>query len=69
MPLDTTQFLSQQGWRGKGVPLDGEHGRGLKKPIMIPQKRTLGGIGNNRDRAVEWWDDVFAVGAPLCAPC
>lgn len=61
MPLDTDRYLTKQGWQGHGKPLDGEQGRGLKKPLIIPQKRNLGGIGQNRDRAVEWWDDVFAV--------
>ena len=62
MPLDTGQYLARHGWRGAGAPLDGENGRGLKRPLLIPQKRSLGGVGKDRDRAVEWWDDVFAVG-------
>ncbi|WFD21838.1 hypothetical protein MEQU1_000494 [Malassezia equina] len=61
MPLNTTHYLTKQGWKGHGTPLDGEKGRGLKKPLIIPQKRNLGGVGQNRDRAVEWWDDIFAV--------
>ena len=61
MPLNTAQYLTKHGWEGHGKPLDGERGRGLKKPLMIPKKRNLGGIGQDRDRAVEWWDDVFAV--------
>lgn len=61
MPLDTAGYLAAQGWQGHGTPLDGNEGRGLRKPIVIPQKRTLGGIGKERDRAVEWWDDIFAV--------
>lgn len=62
MPLNTSHYLTKQGWKGHGTPLDGEKGRGLKKPLIIPQKRNLGGVGQNRDRAVEWWDDIFAVG-------
>lgn len=62
MPLNTSHYLTKQGWKGHGTPLDGEQGRGLRKPLIIPQKRNLGGIGQNRDRAVEWWDDIFAVG-------
>lgn len=65
MPLNTTHYLTKQGWKGHGTPLDGEKGRGLKKPLIIPQKRNLGGVGQNRDRAVEWWDDIFAVGIAL----
>ncbi|PKI85428.1 hypothetical protein MVES_000447 [Malassezia vespertilionis] len=59
MPLDSQKYLTKQGWRGHGLSLDNE-GRGLKRPIVIAQKRNLGGVGQNRDRAVEWWDDVFA---------
>lgn len=62
MPLNASHYLTKHGWKGHGTPLDGEKGRGLKKPLIIPQKRNLGGIGQNRDRAVEWWDDIFAVG-------
>lgn len=61
MPLNTAQYLTKHGWKGHGSPLDGEGGRGLKKPLLIPKKRSLSGIGQDRDRAVEWWDDVFAV--------
>lgn len=61
MPLNTAQYLTKYGWKGHGSPLDGEGGRGLKKPLLIPKKRSLSGIGQDRDRAVEWWDDVFAV--------
>ena len=61
MPLNTAQYLTKYGRKGHGSPLDGEGGRGLKKPLLIPKKRSLSGIGQDRDRAVEWWDDVFAV--------
>lgn len=61
MPLNTAEYLTKRGWRGHGTPLDGERGRGLKKPLLIPKKRSMSGIGQDRDRAVEWWDDVFAV--------
>ncbi|WFD29346.1 hypothetical protein MSPP1_000355 [Malassezia sp. CBS 17886] len=67
MPLDTRHFLAGQGWGGLGTPLDGEKGRGLKKPLIIPPKRNLRGIGQDRDRAVEWWDDLFAAGAKALA--
>ncbi|KAL4400067.1 hypothetical protein ACI68E_002982 [Malassezia pachydermatis] len=67
MPLNTSEYLTKQGWSGHGTPLDGERGRGLRKPIIIPQKRNLGGVGQNRDRAVEWWDDIFAAGAKALA--
>lgn len=63
MPLNATTYLEQHGWRGKGVPLDGESGRGLKKPLALPMKRNLKGVGKERDRAVEWWDCLFEAGA------
>jgi nucleolar protein TMA23 len=63
MPLNGTTYLVQHGWAGKGVPLDGERGRGLKKPIALPMKRNVKGLGKERDRATEWWDCVFEAGA------
>lgn len=63
MPLNATTYLEQHGWRGKGIPLDGEKGRGLKKPLALPMKRNLKGVGKERDRAVEWWDCLFEAGA------
>lgn len=63
MPLNPTNYLTERGWGGKGTSLD-SNGRGLKKPLSIPQKRSLTGIGKDRDRAVEWWDCLFAVSFP-----
>ncbi len=63
MPLNTTTFLVSQGWEGVGVPLDGKAGRGLKKPLAITQKKTLSGIGKDRDRADDWWNSIFTAGA------
>lgn len=63
MPLNTTNFLVSQGWEGVGVPLDGKTGKGLKKPLAITQKRTLSGIGRDRDRADDWWNSIFTAGA------
>lgn len=61
MPLNSTTYLESHGWEGKGVPLDGKQGRGLKKPLALPMKRNLKGLGKDRDRAVEWWDCLFEV--------
>ncbi|GAC99722.1 hypothetical protein PHSY_007325 [Pseudozyma hubeiensis SY62] len=63
MPLNTTNFLVSQGWEGVGVPLDGKAGKGLKKPLAITQKKTLSGIGKDRDRADDWWNSIFTAGA------
>lgn len=62
MPLNSVTYLTTQGWGGTGVPLDGAGGSGLKKPLAIPTKRGLKGLGKERDRAVEWWDNLFEVG-------
>ena len=62
MPLNPTTYLEGHGWQGKGVPLDGKEGRGLKKPLALPNKRNLRGLGKDRDRATEWWDCLFEVG-------
>lgn len=63
MPLNSTTYLEAHGWEGKGVPLDGKNGRGLKKPLSVPQKRNVKGLGKERDRAVEWWDCLFEASA------
>lgn len=61
MPLNATSYLEEHGWEGKGVALDGKQGRGLKKPLALPMKRNLKGLGKDRDRATEWWDCLFEV--------
>jgi nucleolar protein TMA23 len=61
MPFDSTTYLTTQGWEGKGIPLDGVGGAGLKKPIVIPRKDSFKGVGKDRDRAQAWWEDVYAV--------
>ena len=53
MPLDGHSYLVSQGWKG--------HGKGLRqnaipKPLAIPQKRTLAGLGKDRDEAFPFWD-------------
>ncbi|KAJ1024924.1 hypothetical protein NDA18_004210 [Ustilago nuda] len=63
MPLNATSFLVSQGWEGVGVPLDGKAGKGLKKPLAITQKKTLSGIGKDRDRAYDWWNSIFTASA------
>ncbi|KAJ1034812.1 hypothetical protein NDA13_001066 [Ustilago tritici] len=63
MPLNATSFLVSQGWEGVGVPLDGKAGKGLKKPLAITQKKTLSGIGKDRDRADDWWNSIFTASA------
>ncbi|KAJ9115120.1 hypothetical protein QFC22_005450 [Naganishia vaughanmartiniae] len=49
MPMDTAEYLASQGWKGKGT--------------AVVQKKTLGGVGKDRDEAVPFWDNIFAAAA------
>jgi hypothetical protein len=53
MPLDGHAFLVNQGWSGAG---NGLRNGSISRPISIPQKRTLAGIGKDRDEAFPFWD-------------
>lgn len=53
MPLDGHAFLVNQGWEGAG---NGLRNGSISRPIIIPQKRTLAGIGKDRDEAFPFWD-------------
>ena len=53
MPLNGHSYLVGQGWEG--------HGSGLRKdaisrPLAIPQKKSLAGLGKDRDEAFPFWD-------------
>ena len=53
MPLDGHSYLLAQGWAGKGTGLrDG----GISRPLAIPQKKNLAGLGKDRDEAFPFWD-------------
>ncbi|KAK7681574.1 hypothetical protein QCA50_015307 [Cerrena zonata] len=60
MPLDGHAYLVSQGWAGKGSGL--RHGA-IAKPIAVTQKKTLSGIGKDRDEAFPFWDHVFSAAA------
>lgn len=52
-------YLKGLGWKGPGEGLnDNPHARA--KPITVPQKKTLSGVGKDRDTAFPWWEMVFA---------
>jgi hypothetical protein len=53
MPLDGHSYLLSQGWTGKGTGL--RHGA-ITRPLAIPQKKTLAGLGKDRDEAFPFWD-------------
>ncbi|KAI0304486.1 hypothetical protein B0F90DRAFT_1625867 [Multifurca ochricompacta] len=60
MPLDGHAFLINQGWSGTGTGL---RTGAISRPITIPQKRNLNGIGRDRDEAFPFWDHLFTVAA------
>jgi hypothetical protein len=53
MPLDGHGYLVSQGWKGKGTAL---REGAISRPIAIAQKKTLGGVGKDRDEAFPFWD-------------
>ncbi|KAG6842001.1 hypothetical protein C0991_004492 [Blastosporella zonata] len=60
MPLDGHDFLVSQGWSGKGAGLrDGA----ISRPLAIPQKKNLAGLGKDRDEAFPFWDHLFSAAA------
>jgi len=56
MPLNSDAYLRKQGWEGSG---SGLRKGALSKPLAIPQKRNLGGLGKDRDEAYPFWDHLF----------
>ncbi|KAI0352641.1 hypothetical protein OH77DRAFT_1428362 [Trametes cingulata] len=60
MPLDSHHHLVKQGWSGKGTGL---RNGAIAKPITVKQKKTLAGIGKDRDEAFPFWDHVFQAAA------
>ena len=62
MPLDGHSYLMAQGWEGKG---SGLRQGAISNPIIVVQKKTLSGIGKDRDEAFPFWDQwVFQCLAP-----
>jgi nucleolar protein TMA23 len=53
MPLDGHSYLVAQGWSGKGTGL---RQGAISRPLAIPQKKTLSGLGKDRDEAFPFWD-------------
>ena len=58
--MDTAAYLTRQGWLGSGHSLH-PTGRGIKKPLLISQKRNVLGIGQKRHdaHADQWWARAF----------
>ncbi|KAJ7288214.1 hypothetical protein C8J57DRAFT_509491 [Mycena rebaudengoi] len=57
MPLDGHSYLVAQGWTGKGTGL---RQGAISRPLAIPQKKTLAGLGKERDEAFPFWDHLFS---------
>lgn len=55
--LDTNEYLSKRGWKGKGTAL---RSGGISKPLAVTAKRTLSGLGKDRDEAFPFWEHVYA---------
>jgi hypothetical protein len=53
MPLDSHSYLRAQGWEGTGKAL---REGAISRPIAIAQKKTLAGLGKDRDEAFPFWD-------------
>jgi hypothetical protein len=53
MPLDVHSHLVSQGWTGSGTGL---RQGAISRPLAIPQKKTLAGLGKDRDEAFPFWD-------------
>jgi len=60
MPLDGHAYLVSQGWTGKGTAL---RQGAIARPLTVAQKKTLSGVGKDRDEAFPFWDHVFQAAA------
>ncbi|KAG8731981.1 hypothetical protein FRC11_001260 [Ceratobasidium sp. 423] len=58
--LDGQTHLVKQGWKGAGHPLKAG---GRSRPVVVAQKKTLGGIGKDRDESFAFWDHLYDVAA------
>ncbi|KIR27512.1 hypothetical protein I307_06568 [Cryptococcus deuterogattii 99/473] len=58
--FDAAKHLEKQGWKGKGTALKNGH---ATRPLAVVQKKTLSGIGKDRDESVPFWDHIFAATA------
>lgn len=58
MPLDGHSYLVAQGWSGKGTGL---RQGAISRPLAIHQKKTLAGLGKDRDEAFPFWDQCVTL--------
>lgn len=57
MPLDGHGYLASYGWSGKGTGL---RAGAIDRPLAIPKKRNLAGVGKDRDEAFPFWDHLYS---------
>jgi len=60
MPLNSHSYLVAQGWQGTGKAL---REGAISRPVVIAQKKSLAGVGKDRDEAYPFWDHVFTAAA------
>ncbi|KAI4126731.1 MAG: hypothetical protein LQ338_003595 [Usnochroma carphineum] len=58
--MDTTAYLTRQGWRGDGHGLH-PSGHGIKKPLLVSKKMNTLGVGKKAHdvHADQWWARAF----------
>lgn len=61
--MDTTAYLTGQGWLGTGHSLH-PTGRGIKKPLLVSRKSNVLGVGKKKHdaHADQWWARAFDAG-------
>lgn len=57
--FDSATYLRGLGWQGPGSSLNNS-ANGRAKPVSVVQKKSLAGIGRDRDTSFAWWDAVFS---------
>lgn len=58
--MDTTAYLTRQGWLGAGHSLQ-PGGRGIKRPLLVSKKPNVLGLGKKQhdSHADQWWARAF----------
>jgi hypothetical protein len=56
--FDSANYLRGLGWSGPGSSLNNSAGA-RAKPITVIQKKSLSGVGRDRDTSFQWWDAIF----------
>lgn len=53
MPLNSHSYLVDHGWQGAGNAL---REGAISRPVVISQKKSLAGVGKDRDEAFPFWE-------------